>query len=203
MATRTSDMRTVRTKKLLRHAFLELVEEKGLDNITVSDLTARAEVNRGTFYLHYKDVADFNEQFQSEVLKGWSDIARDFNFLEMVGYAGKEEPYPGLVAIFEYCDRNAHFCRAMLGPKGDPTFALRIKEMMQAKIQTKLDSLDPEHRRLTAPPDFVMAYMSSANIGLIQHWFGTGRRQSPREIAMIMTRIVASGPLAAFGIRPS
>lgn len=202
MPSTAADKRTVRTKKLLRQALLDLTEEKGLDHITVSDLTSRAEINRGTFYLHFKDVSDLYNQFLEEVLAGWSDIARDFDFLEMIRYAGKDEPYPGLVAVFEYCSKNAHFCRAMLGPGGDSSFPRRIKEMMKSRIQSKLSGIDPKYQdvRLTVPPDFVLAYMSSANVGLIQHWFETGQQQSPRDLAMIMTRIVTQGPLAAFGI---
>lgn len=199
------DKRTVRTKKLLREALLDLTEEKGLEKITVSDLTSRAEINRGTFYLHYKDVRDLYEQFMEEVLAGWSEIGRNFDFLEVLRCEGKNEPYPGLVAVFEYCNRNARFCSVILGPNGDPTFARHIQEMMKERILSKLSLLNSNYQdaQLKVPPDYVMAYMTSANVGLIRHWFETGQQQSPRDLAMIMTRIVTQGPLAALGISRS
>jgi AcrR family transcriptional regulator len=200
----TADRRTVRTHKLLRQALLALIEEKGLDKITVSDLTSRAEINRGTFYLHYRDVSDLLEQFQSEILVGWSDMARGIDFMELISYAEKQEPYPGLVAIFEYCNRHADFCRVMLGPKGDPSFPQRIKEMMIEKFYHKLSFLDPEKNEEQIPRDYVLAYMSSGNVGLLQHWFQTGQQQSPKDLARIMTRMITQGPLVTLGItRPS
>lgn len=49
------DPRIKRTRKLIQQAFNELLAEKGFGNITVQDVTERAEVNRATFYAHYPD----------------------------------------------------------------------------------------------------------------------------------------------------
>ncbi len=43
------------TRQLLQHAFIEVAHEKGLAATTVQDITPRADVNRGTFYLHFED----------------------------------------------------------------------------------------------------------------------------------------------------
>jgi AcrR family transcriptional regulator len=49
------DPRVKRTRKLLQKSFAELMTEKDFHNITVHDITERAEVNRATFYLHFED----------------------------------------------------------------------------------------------------------------------------------------------------
>lgn len=197
----SADRRTLRTRKLLRQALVELIEEKGLEGITVSDLTSRAEINRGTFYLHYKDVYDLLEQLQTEILEGLASLAMKMDFLELVKYAQRNEAYPALLTIFEYWNRHSDFCKAILGPKGDPSFAPRVKEMMKDKIYSKVVGAAPPERVDTfgIPMDYILAYMTSANIGLIQHWFESGKRQSPREIAVIMTRLVGQGPIVASG----
>lgn len=46
--------------------------------------------------------------------------------------AARDEAYPGVVAILEYLADHAAFFKAMLGPKGDPAFPARIKELMWA-----------------------------------------------------------------------
>ncbi len=50
-----TDLRVLRTRKTIKEAFVELMEEKGFDAITVKDITTRAGINRGTFYAHYQD----------------------------------------------------------------------------------------------------------------------------------------------------
>ncbi|OOF39441.1 MULTISPECIES: TetR/AcrR family transcriptional regulator [Rodentibacter] len=49
------DIRVVRTLQLIRTAFLELLEEKGFDSITVQDILDRTQINRSTFYKHFKN----------------------------------------------------------------------------------------------------------------------------------------------------
>jgi len=199
---RSADRRTQRTKKLLRQALIELAQqEQGLGSITVSDLTAQAEINRGTFYLHYRDVYDLIEQLQTEILQGLGAIASQMNIPELLDCAQRREPYPGLVSVFEFWNRNADFCGLMFGPKGDPSFASRVKglmmERMYGKILESMPHLVPTEPA-PIPIDFIFAYLTSANIGFIQHWFETGRQQPAKEIARMMTIMIGQGPIHAF-----
>ena len=61
----------MKTRRALREALLDLIEEKGLDRVTVKALCERADLNRGTFYLHYRDVYDLLEQYTDDVLAGF------------------------------------------------------------------------------------------------------------------------------------
>lgn len=57
----SKDKRVLATKKNLLHALITLLEEKSIEEVTVRELTKRAKVNRGTFYLHYEDKHDLLE----------------------------------------------------------------------------------------------------------------------------------------------
>ena len=48
----------IRSKRLINEALADLLHEKPLDKITVTDVVNRADINRGTFYAHYKDIPD-------------------------------------------------------------------------------------------------------------------------------------------------
>ena len=48
----------IRSRKLINGALADLLQEKPLDKITVSDVVRRAQINRGTFYAHYADIPD-------------------------------------------------------------------------------------------------------------------------------------------------
>ncbi|MCI0550259.1 MAG: TetR/AcrR family transcriptional regulator [Anaerolineae bacterium] len=52
------DRRIRRTRQLLRDSFLELLKEKRYEDISVQDISARADVARSTFYVHYMDKED-------------------------------------------------------------------------------------------------------------------------------------------------
>ena len=53
------DLRIQKTYKALTDTFLELLEEKHLEDITVEELCSRAMIRRATFYKHFADKNDF------------------------------------------------------------------------------------------------------------------------------------------------
>ena len=55
---RKMDRRTRYTRQIIRDTLLELMGEKGFSHVTVTEVCKQAELNRGTFYLHYLDLND-------------------------------------------------------------------------------------------------------------------------------------------------
>ena len=60
------DPRVRRTRKLLKQAFIDIVQEKGFDAMTVQDIADKAEINRATFYAHYTDKFDLHDRMVIE-----------------------------------------------------------------------------------------------------------------------------------------
>ncbi len=63
------DLREKKTKRSIQNAFLQLRSHKPLERITVKELSELAEISKGTFYLHYKDIYDLSEHLQNEVIQ--------------------------------------------------------------------------------------------------------------------------------------
>jgi len=61
------DRRTEKTKKAIRIAFLTLLDKKSLSKITIAEISELADLGRGTFYLHYKDIYDLYEQIENDL----------------------------------------------------------------------------------------------------------------------------------------
>ncbi len=195
------DRRQARTKQLLHQALMSLIEEKGMDGVTVTDIANRADVNRGTFYLHYRDVPDMLEQIKEEVFGDIKNFILQMDPSEVSQYAYKDEPYPKLVAIFEGVARHADFLKVMLGPTGDLSYALKLRKFIASHIFNKLTYLQPQEDKMLIPRDYLITYMSSANFGVLMHWLESGMNQTPRQMGLIMTQIISHGPLIASGLR--
>ena len=69
MSTEAVDRRVRRTRKQLRECLVTLLKQKKVQDITVRELTELADLNRGTFYLHYKDVFDLMDQIKNELIE--------------------------------------------------------------------------------------------------------------------------------------
>ncbi|MDB4866068.1 MAG: TetR family transcriptional regulator [Cohnella sp.] len=89
----------------------------------------------------------------------------------------------------------------MLGPRGDLGFVLRLKQMMSGVMYGKLPQMQQDENLMTVPRDYLIAYMSSANVGILQHWLQTGMQESTKELTRMMTKLVNFGPLGSAGIR--
>ena len=62
------DLRVKKTKSAIINSFLELRSKKPLERITVKELSDFAQINKATFYLHYKDIYDLSESLEEELL---------------------------------------------------------------------------------------------------------------------------------------
>ena len=71
-----TDLRIIKTRRSIKEAFMELILMKPVNKITVTELAERAEISKGTFYLHYLDIYDLYNRLVEEVA---NKIAESFN----------------------------------------------------------------------------------------------------------------------------
>ena len=57
----------IRSRRMIQRALVELLQEKELDKITVTDIVTRADINRGTFYAHYADISGVLDSIMENV----------------------------------------------------------------------------------------------------------------------------------------
>ena len=66
-----------RTRRSIRMAFVELLREQKLEQITVTELAARADIDRKTFYIYYNTVNDLIREIEGEIVDGLKVILDD------------------------------------------------------------------------------------------------------------------------------
>ena len=74
-----TDRRIKRTRYLLVHALTSLMLKKSIKDITVKELCESVDINRGTFYLHYKDIYDMLEQTEQELLEQFEQVFKNYH----------------------------------------------------------------------------------------------------------------------------
>ena len=63
-----------KTRALIKTTFAEMLSEKReLNRISVTELVARANINRGTFYSHYDDIYSVAEDYENELIDRFFD----------------------------------------------------------------------------------------------------------------------------------
>ena len=66
---KNTDRRVLRTKKNIRQAFLQLLSEKPLPQLTVKELSDQADINRKTFYMYYSNIEDILSELEDELVQ--------------------------------------------------------------------------------------------------------------------------------------
>ena len=79
-----TDRRIRRTKKNVYTALASLLFEKDIRNITVKELCEKADINKSTFYLHFLDIYDCKEKWQSEIYEEILSSVHDLSLEEIV-----------------------------------------------------------------------------------------------------------------------
>lgn len=62
-----NDLRYIKTEKLIRDTFCDMLREMDYAQITIKDLTGRAMINRKTFYLHYNSLDELLGRLQMDI----------------------------------------------------------------------------------------------------------------------------------------
>lgn len=199
-----TDLRVVRTKESIRDALIDLIEEKGFEAVTVKDITTRAKINRGTFYAHYQDKYDLMNKCEEEFMQEMADMIIK-NFPDII--AGIEAntpittPFTIIVSIFEYIDQNRRFMKAMLGPKGDLSFQTKLKKFIWKTLFESNKNPFIKQENFLVPAEYLISYIASAHIGVIQQWLNSDREESPQEMARILSTMTINGPFFAAGLK--
>lgn len=183
------DARIERTRQLLMESLIALMDEKGFENIRVADLTARAGCNRGTFYLHYRDRTELLRAIEEELLRGLIALARPFSLEWIKTDAPPGEPEPAVLDLFRYLSTHAAAFRVLLGQRGDPLFLARLKAIMRQNVSNQVAWFQAQREQTLMPHDFLAAYLTSAQLGVIQHWLESDVNYSPEYLALLMTRM--------------
>ena len=192
------DRRILRTRKLLWEALIALIEEKDYSEITIQDIADRANVNRVTFYLHYRDKQDLLVKsveviFEELTAKTTPLTGEDFRL---------DVAPEGMTLVYRHIAENARFYRKLLGENGIPLLVDRLRKflaeltMQRFRLITRPESPGP------VPLEVVAEYAAGSIIGLITWWLENDMPIPPEEFSHQTLLLTAHGPYWAAGIQP-
>lgn len=179
------DRRVRKTKRQLRQALTTLLQEKPIQNITVREITEMVDINRGTFYLHYKDVYDMLEQIETEIFEEFDHLLNDHPDDPL------DKPLPLLNDVFTYFTDNADMAIALMGPNGDHAFVDKLKHLV--KDRCFYEWMQMYSNRDTKKFEYFYSFVVYGCIGLFQTWLETGMQESPEIMAALAEQMILKG----------
>lgn len=190
---KNTDSRTIRTKQLLRTAFMELLRTVGFEKITVQGLITKAGISRGSFYLYYEDKYDLLNKLEDEILCGIREILMTTDLIEIKNLKNDGAPLPYAIKILEHVRSYDWFYIPIMGPKGDPYFIGKIEDFIRtaaSNFLVKTGILD----HLVIPKEYFLSLFSRVVTTIIGEWVRTGMKESVQDIASITSMAVLNFP---------
>ncbi len=186
---RKEDRRVRRTKKLLTQALTELMQQKQVKEITVKELTDLADINRGTFYLYYKDIYDMLESIEDNLFQALNDILERHEEENVV-----QETEPILIDLLSFIEENQEMVRVLLSPHGDMNFLHRLNDVLREKCLQFVRRVAPEEGETQF--DYQYSFVIFGTAGLIRAWVNRNCSEPVDQIARLAGKMIREVSLA-------
>ncbi len=178
------DRRSIRTEQLIKDTFINLLMTKKLKDITVTELTSIANLDRRTFYLHYKDIIDLNDRIISEFTDNFKARINNDESVRLLN----DNPLSFISIILDYLFENKNLCIANLSTN----YNSKITNQLLHTVHEK--GVDIIHKRFPNCTDLQMELFYSfcvyGSFGIIINWIETGLEVSQQTIILEIEHIV-------------
>ena len=181
---RETDKRVLKTKKAIKAAHLSIMEEKDISDITISELTRKAGINRRTFYTHYRSISDIIDEIESDLVALLSEVVLKIDVTDI-----RKSAYNVFIELNEMVavEFDYYFSRVRMDMRG--VFMTHLKNIaseLADKLIVQNSKLDREIAELVAE------YIVGGFLNVFVEWRTSGG-SVPVEEAARLAGIMAEG----------
>ena len=179
---RKPSRQTMRTRRLLQEALVELVQEQDFNELRIQDITDRADLGRATFYMHYTDKEDL---LAAVAEKACIEIESELDKV-----AGRRE-FVGLQWALEHAKDRPQLYRVVLGHQKS------VERIRQFIIGRAIESLKEAEAEIGAALKFnngVTAHIIAGGIlAILNWWLENPDKVPPKELQDQFNHIITQG----------
>ena len=160
------------TKKLIYDTFIELLEKKPFDRITVKDIVETCDINRNTFYYYYSDIYDLLEEV----------FMKELNVL----FEAHREGISWVEAFMKIANVAYEHKKVINNICASRSYDYLENYMYKACKLVVVDAVQGMAEGMLVPDEdieFIASFYEYAYFGIISEWFRTGMREDPLKLA--------------------
>ncbi|WP_338780565.1 TetR/AcrR family transcriptional regulator [Metabacillus sp. FJAT-52054] len=167
-----ADRRVIKSQESIKKALIELMSEKNFDAITIQDIADRANVNRGTVYLHYMDKFDLLDKVMEEHISNMTDFCESASEMDYI---------ESTVHCMEYLQSNYLFFSTMLASEGAPSFRHQFLKFNIVEFKKDVDLTSGKN--LGQNEEIVAQFVANAYVGVVEWWLKNEMPFPPQVMA--------------------
>lgn len=179
------DLRIQKTYKALIDAFLQLLQTKRFENITINELCELAMVRRATFYKHFADKYEFFTFFvqwiQNEFRNRFAHKEQDRNGVS---------PYIDIIRFaLDFLDENETLVHSVMESNAFPLLLDLISEQIILDVKERLQTDQNNGKELFLSPELMAFSYTGALLNILRWWIGHKNQMSKEEIVAQIQKV--------------
>jgi AcrR family transcriptional regulator len=179
------DRRVQRTRKSLQDSLMALILEEGYDEISIQDITEKANLGRATFYLHFKDKDELLLEVMNQLIVDFMEQAP-----QLTAAQWRLQDTKTIVKLFDFAAAHYDLYRILTIGSGGITASrqlhLSIAENIRGFIQAELNTLNAEP---ILPVDFIANHFSGSLLATIYWWLDNDLPYTAEEMATMFQKV--------------
>lgn len=194
-----TDIRYLRTEKLIFDAFAKLLSEKSYEKITIQDIADEAMINRATFYAHYADKDELRDGIHQQIVDQISDMIEAAQIAK--GDTVKVKRAEKLLADFyRGLEKNPSIAKIVLRSISQEVMQEQFGSLMHDKYDHLLAKLNVTESGKKVPTEFVVAYLTSIFTGTLLWWIKSDFAMPAKELSRLVLTLISNGHLTVMGV---
>ena len=181
------DLRITKTENLIREAFLSLIEEKGFSNITITDLSKKANINRKTFYAHYETKEELHEKIIDEFLSILNPVLFEVSGLKGVS----QRQY--LCSLLNKIKENNKTFSILIKDKTSNLFYDKLKKQLTNNLIKTIPEKEDERLELLKDAYFALLL-------IVLNWWTSSKEKDANIVLDMILEFFSKKPLELLGI---
>lgn len=189
------DRRQEKTKQAILQALIKLIDQKGLDQVSVSDLCQQANINRSTFYLHYKNIDDLLLSVEADFIREITDAIQDLETEDLI--YNSQALTQLFTRILESIEKNSDLIITLMSPTTSPRTRLTIEQAIENIIIDRMNTAiirEATQEELPVSKTYIAVTISSLFTGIVAEWLLSGKKESPQDLGQFISE-VATQPM--------
>lgn len=174
-----------RSKRLIKEAVSKLLLEKDISKIRITEVTALADINRGTFYAHYRDVYDVVEQMQNEFVEVLCNSIHNYPPLSLL-----KNPLPFIIEVADYIRENMELYQTLIQRDGGSQISKKTNSIFIERLFSESpyipEGTDVKELKLC------LSYIMAGCMGVLERWFNDEISYTFDELVLLLNNFVSS-----------
>lgn len=184
----TEDLRVQKTIEAIRNAFANMISEMDYEKITVTELCARAKINKKTFYRYYPTLDDLLGELQDEMSQEYAERVADFKLPEELDKVNRE--------FFLYSVEKGDFYDKITC-SGNYSY---IRQKMIDNVMESTWGKSPFIQQLDCyKRNILYTFIQTSSVEMYKRWVMDGKKVPIEEIIEMTNRLLCQGVYGLIG----